>query len=206
YGDLDIEGEPDVRVVADAAEAEAETGLEVPVVDELPRGVSGEPTYRAGREVVATFTYDADRAGDDSAPPGVDGSSIRLVAGPGVAAAWRASSGAPAMIVGRAIAPSAESTSGVPFEVLRDHLLALPAVPDDVAASLRTFNDSTLPLPVPEDRFRTSSADVGGATATVVESIDRTIAAVVWVHEGIAHVVAGSLDVDEVLDVARGLR
>ena len=35
---------------------------------------------------------------------------------------------------------------------------------------------------------------------------DRTLAAVVWVDDGVVTAVAGSLDVDEVLSVARDLR
>jgi hypothetical protein len=113
----------------------------------------------------------------------------------------------PALVVARAVAPTAFST-GVPFATARDYLLSLPGVPDDVAARLRTFSGdgSTLPLPVPADRVTTSAADVGGTPATVLVTRDRTAAAVVWVRDGVVTVVAGSLDADEVLSVARDLR
>ena len=78
------------------------------------------------------------------------------------------------------------------------------------AMTARTFNfapgPATLPLPVPADQFTSSQADVNGAPATVLVTRDRTLAAVVWVEEGIVTVVAGSLDDDEVLSVAEGLR
>ena len=110
-------------------------------------------------------------------------------------------------LVGRAVAPTAFS-SGVPFETVRDYLLSLPGLPDDVAAQLRTFtaDGATLPLPVPADEVNTSSAQVDGVPATVLETRDRTLAAVVWVDDGVVTAVAGSLDVDEVLSVARDLR
>ena len=213
YGDLVISQEPDVHQVADLAAAERETGLDLPRVAELPRGVSGEPELQVGSQVVATFTFDAERAARAAgeplppAPPGVDGASVRLVAGPGAAQVWRSDAGLPALVVGRATAPTAFS-DGVPFEVLRDHLLSLPGLPDDVAAQLRTFtaDGATLPLPVPSDEIRTSSAQVGDARATVLTSRDRALAAVVWVADGEVTAVAGSLDVDELLTVARGLR
>ncbi len=216
YGALQMTGEPDVHEVPDAAAAAAETGVDVPEVTNLPRGVTGEPAYQVGGKVSATFTFSAERAAKAASdagealpppPPGLDGSSVRLDAGPGVAQVWSSSTGAPALLVGRAVAPSAFS-SGVPFETVRDYLLSLPGLPDDVAAQLRTFtaDGATLPLPVPADEVTTSSARVDGAPATVLETRDRTLAAVVWVDDGVVTAVAGSLDVDEVLSVARELR
>jgi hypothetical protein len=47
---------------------------------------------------------------------------------------------------------------------------------------------------------------VDGSPATVLATRDRTLAAVVWVADGVVNVVAGALDADEVLSVARDLR
>ncbi|HEV2761101.1 MAG TPA: hypothetical protein VGV86_16190 [Acidimicrobiales bacterium] len=216
YGELDVTSEVDVNPVADKAAAAAATGLRVPEVTTLPRGVSGEPGYQVGREASATFTFSADRAARTAAeagrtlpapPPGLDGSQVRMVAGPGVAAIWRQPTGVPALFVGRAVAPKAFS-SGVPFETVRDYLLSLPGLPEGVATQLRTFtgDGSTLPLPVPADRMTTSSAQVGEVQATVLASRDRLLAAVLWVDDGVVTVVAGSLDPGEVVSIARELR
>jgi hypothetical protein len=172
--------------------------------------------YQVGSEASATFTFSTSRAARAAAeagtalptpPPGLDGSSVRLSAGPGVAQVWSSSAGAPALVVGRAVAPKAFS-SGVPFEQVRDYLLSLPGLPADVAAQLRTFtaDGSTLPLPVPADRVTTTSTQVDGAPATVLATRDRALTAVVWVKDGQVTVVAGALGDDEVLDVARNLR
>ena len=217
YGDLEFAGDGDgMKQVRDAEAAEAQSDLDVPVVPDLPRGVTGEPTLHVGDEVSATFTFSteqaaraATKAGETlpTPPPGLDGSRVRLVAGPGVAQVWSSSTGAPALIVGRAVAPKAFS-SGVGFETVRDYLLGLPGLPGDVAAQLRSFNGdgSSLPLPVPADEVTTSSTQVDGAPATVLVARDKTMAAVVWVDEGVATAVAGSLDSDEVLSIARNLR
>lgn len=216
YGDLVVTGEPDLHTVADAAAAAAESGLKVPEVSSLPSGVSGNPVYQVGTEVTATFTFSAHRAVQSAAqvsqavpppPPGLDGTQVRLVAGPGVAQIWSQPAGVPSLVVGRAVAPTATS-SGAPFETVRDYLLSLPGVPDEVAAQLRTFtgDGATLPLPVPADRFTTSDAEVNGMPATVLVSRDRTMAAAVWVDDGVVTVVAGALDADEVLTIARDLR
>lgn len=216
YGAVELTGDDDLRSVPDAAAAEAESGLDVPEVDALPAGVTGEPVYQVGGEVTATFTFSAERAARAAAeagetlptpPPGLDGSSVRMVAGPGVAQVWTTSTGAPGLVVGRAVAPTAFS-SGIPFETVRDYLLSLPGLPEDVAAQLRAFtaDGSTLPLPVPSDYVGTTTEDVDGERATVLATRDRTLAAVVWVSGGEVTVVAGPLDTDEVLAVARGLR
>lgn len=218
YGDVEFSGEPDVHPVAGAAAAAAESGLEVPKVTTLPRGVSGEPTYQVGAEVTATFTFSTDRASRAASkagktvprpPAGIDGARVRLVAGPGVALVWSHRAGVPDLVVGRATAPRAfaSSPSGIPFEAVRDYLLSLPGMPPDVAAALRTFNTdgSTLPLPVPTDRFTTSPATVDGQPATVLATRDRSLAAVVWVEDGTVTVVAGPLDTGEVVTVAQAL-
>ncbi|HEX8487830.1 MAG TPA: hypothetical protein VF642_04740 [Propionibacteriaceae bacterium] len=216
YGDLALTSDPNVHEVADAATAAAESGLDVPEVGDLPRGVSGDAMYQVGGKAVATFTFSADRAELaakeagatlPAPPPGLDGSPVRLVAGPGVAQLWTSSAGAPALIVGRAVAPTAYS-SGLPFEEIRDYLLSLPGLPPAIAAQLRTFtaDGSTLPLPVPADQVTTSSAVVNGLPATVLTTRDQTLAAVVWVDDGVVTAVAGSLDTDEVLAVAQDLR
>ena len=217
YGDLAVDGDEDVmREVADSAAAEKATGLDVPDVAALPRGVSGDPVHQVGSEVSATFTFSADQAAAAAAaagetlpppPPGLDGSRVRLVAGPGLASVWTQSTGVPSLIVGRAVAPRGFS-SGVPFETARDYLLSLPGLPADVAAQLRTFaaDGSTLPLPVPAGEVTTSTSEVDGVPATVLATQDRAITAVVWVRDGVVTAVAGSLDRDEVLSVARELR
>ena len=216
YGDIVVTGEAEPREVPDAAAAAAESGLDVPEVTTLPQGVSGEPVYQVGGEVSATFTFSAARAAQAAAeagetlpppPPGLDGSQVRLNAGPGLALIWSSQADVPALVVGRAVAPTAFS-SGVPYETVRDYLLSLPGLPDDVAAQLRTFtaDGSTLPLPVPADEVTTSSAEVNGMPATVLVTRDQTMAAVVWVDDGVVTAVAGALDADEVLSIAGNLR
>jgi hypothetical protein len=214
YGDLVVTRGVDVQAVKDADAAAAATGLSVPTVTALPRGVSGEPTYRAVAQASATFTFSADAAtepsdGPGAVPPlpsGFEGTRVTLVAGPGVSAIWSGAAGAPSLVVGRAVAPKAFS-SGASFDAVRDHLISLPGMPDDARMQLRLFSEegSPLPFPVPE-HMTTAPAQVNGVAATALASRDGSMAAVVWVADGIVTVVAGSLDVDEVLSVARELR
>ncbi len=216
FGELEVTEEADAAKVADAAAAQQITGLSVPRVSQLPRGVTGEPTYRAGGRVSATFTFSAAKAAQTAAasgqtlpppPAGLDGSQFRLVAGPRLVAVWSEGRSVPSLIVARAVAPTVYS-SGVPFQVARDYLLSLPMLPKDIASQLRGFSGdgTTLPLFVVDEKMTTSTADVGGAPATVLTSRDGLMAGVVWVRDGVVTAVGGSLRADEVLSVARGLR
>src|SRR4051795_993027 len=204
YGDLQLVSEPDVHEVPDAAAAQATTSLPVPRVDDLPAGVTGEPTYTVGGQLVADFTFSADRAAQAAAasgeslppvPDGLDGSRFRLVAGPGVATSWDEARGVPALVVARVAAPTASSASGVSFETAREYLLSMPGLPADLAAQLRAFpdGDSTLPLPVPAELATTSTADVRGHEATVLTSRDGSVNGVVWVEDGVLTAVGGTL-------------
>jgi hypothetical protein len=216
YGDVQLNGNAPPEQVADAAAAHDRTGLEVPRVGDLPVGVTGSPVYEVGSQVSATFTFSAAKAAQAAAaagktlppvPVGIDGSRVRLQAGPGVAEIWTQGPGIPTLVVARLIAPTADS-SGVPFDTVRDYLLSLPGIPAGLAAQLRAFpaDASTLPLPVPAEQMTTSTADVGGAQATVLTAKNGTMAAAVWVRNGVLTGVGGVLGADEVLTVARGLR
>ncbi|GAB7044127.1 MULTISPECIES: hypothetical protein [Catenuloplanes] len=204
YGEVEVAEEPHVREVPDAAAARAASGLAVPEVPALPRGVTGDPVYQAGDRATVIFTLDGDRAG----APELDGARFRLTAGPGVAAVWAEDRGVPALIVGRAVAPAAYSDSGADFATVRDHLLSLSGLPADVASRLRSFtgDGTTLPLHVVDEKLTSAPADVNGTPATVITSRDGVLAAVVWVRDGVVTAVAGSLSADEVLTVARDLR
>jgi|UPI00047A7EFF hypothetical protein len=216
YGDVVFTHPPQTKQVSDAGAAAGYTGLAVPEVSDLPQGVTGDPTYQVADQVEATFTFSAAKAAQAAAaagealpppPPGLDGSRLRVQAGPALAAVWSQPTGVPTLVVARAVAPTVDS-SGVPFETVRDYLLSLPGLPDDLAAQLRDLSadGGTLPLPVPAEMVTSSTADVGGAQATVLTSRNGLFAGVVWVRDGVMTGVAGSLSADELLTVARGLR
>ena len=216
YGDLEVTQEPDHAQVPDAATAHERTGLAVPVVADLPAGVTGDPAYEVAGTVSATFTFSTEKAAQAAAakgevlpppPAGLNGSRLRIDAGPGVAAVWKQPTGVPTLVVARVGAPKVFS-SGVPFETVRDYLLSLPGIPAGLADQLRDLSadGGTLPLPVPAELVTSSTADVGGTEATVLTSRDGLFAGVVYVENGVMTGVAGTLSADELLSVARDLR
>ena len=213
YGDVAITEPPDIRPVPDPAAARDATGLTVPQVGELPRGVIGRPRLLVAKQVSGQFTFDAAEAaaagkGQAPAPPaGLDGSVFRLTAGPGVAQVWSEARGVPAMVVVRVVAPRAYS-SGVPFETAREYLLSMPGLPPNVAKQLRTFtaDGTTLPVIVNSDEGVSSQTSVHGRPATLLTNRGNALNGVVWIEDGVINAVGGSISADEVLTVARGLR
>ena len=214
YGHVVVTAQPLMHRVDDGSAAADETGLAVPQVGELPAGVTGDPTFRVGTRVRAVFTFSAEMAaqtaaesGEDlpAAPPGLDGARFRLVAGPGLAVVWSDARGIPALVVARAIAPSAYS-SGISFEQASDYLLSLPGLPANLAAQLRGLagDGTTLPLPLPAGARRARPTS-RARRAPCSPRRDGTVAGVVWVEDGVVTVVAGTVSADEAVSVARGL-
>ncbi|MEH3077728.1 MAG: hypothetical protein PGN11_13850, partial [Quadrisphaera sp.] len=89
FGDAVTTEPVQVREVADAAAAAQATGLQVPRVAELPRGVSGQPTYQVGEAGQVSFTFSAAKAAASAqeaggqlppVPAGLNGSVVRLTA------------------------------------------------------------------------------------------------------------------------------
>jgi hypothetical protein len=140
-------------------------------------------------------------------PPGVDGSVLELQVGPGVIETWSAGAGIPKLGILRMAAPVA-SSEGVSLGTLRDYLLAQPGLPAETARQLQQIplDGSVLPIPVPEQYATTHPTTVDGAPATEVALRDGSAAAVVWIKDGLLTAIAGSVDVDDVTGVARGLR
>jgi hypothetical protein len=212
YGHWQQLTSPQLRAVPDASAAEQRTGLDVTELTGLPTGVTGEPSFHVVAKQTAVFVFSADKAKQSVTAAGgtlpsladaLDGAALRLQAGPGVLQMWQQPSGLPTLVVAAMGAPTAES-SGVSLQVLRDALLSLPGMPPSLAEQLRavTSDGTTLPIPVPADEYTTSTTQVGGAPATLLESRDGTMTGVVWVTDGVVRLVAGPLSTAEVLSVA----
>lgn len=216
YGELSAPPGVEPTTVASAAEAARRSGLDVPAVTTLPRGVTGSPQYAVLDRTTARFTFSAAKAREAAKrsgqelppmPAGVDGSVLELQVGPGVIQTWTSGAGIPDLAVLRMTAPEA-SSKGVSLATLRDYLLAQPGLPADTADQLRRIplDGSVLPIPVPEQYATTRPTTVAGVEATEVALRDGSAAAIVWIKDGLLTVVVGSVDVDDVADVARGLR
>jgi hypothetical protein len=213
FGTMRVESRPRIRDVEDARTARETTGLASPRITNLPAGVTGQPRFLVGDKVLGVFTFDRAKAEKalgrplPEPPAGLEATEFRLTAGPGLAAMWPSNSGAPALMIGRVVAPKGFS-NGVPFDTARDYLLSLPGLPASVSGQLKAFTKEggTLPLIVNANSETSFTTKVGKAPATVLSTEGGALSAVFWVEGGFINAVGGSLSTDEVLRVAREVR
>ena len=224
YGTLSAPRIHDPEPVASAAEAQARTGIDVPELGQLPSGVTGSPQYAVLPKMTAQFTFSAAKAREAAArsghsmpemPAGVDGSSLRVDAGPGVVTVWGASASSssssssdlPELAIVRMPAPRA-SAQGVSLPTLRSYLLAQPGIPPSAVRQLQTLPDdgTVLPVPVPEQYATSEPATIEGVKGTLIELRDGSGAGLIWIKDGRLTVVAGLLSAGDIKDVAGALR
>jgi anti-sigma factor RsiW len=225
YGEFSESSTGNPRPASTAAEAGAATGLNVLTPSSLPRTVAPDAQYMVVPPQTLTFTFSASeaaaaaRAHRATLPPmpaNIDGSSVQLTSADAVLAVYRRSGGSgsafgldeiPMLIIGQTHAPAA-ITSGVPVSVLQDYLLSQPGISDELENAIRAIGDptTTWPVPVPLGEVKTRNVDVQGVRGTMFIEPSGFGAGVLWVKDGIVYAVAGPLDEDEVLEVARSLR
>jgi hypothetical protein len=195
----------------------------------LPAGVTGVPTYESFSALKGHFKFDIAKARAYEAsigknlpnpPPGVDGTTLSLSAGPGVLTVYGAPPAAttdaapkkrksefsiPSLAIVQMNTPTVVS-DGAPVTVLEGYLAGLPGVPPDLAAQIKNLGDpaTTLPIPVPTGQG-SESVDVNGHKGLFVGDSTGLGAGVIWQDGGALYAVVGTLNKDDVLTIARGL-
>jgi hypothetical protein len=213
-------------VVLSAAEAEKVSGLHVPVVANLPAGVSSTITYAATPKAVAVFTFDAKKAAAAAAatgkslprlPAGMDGAKLTVTVGPAVVEVFgnlKSNSttssqeiNLPQLIIGESAAPLVTSTQ-VSAKQLENYILSLPGLSPQLAAAIRSIGDpsTTLPIPVPIEYATSSKVSVQGVQGVALGDNTGLGSAVIWIKNGDVFAVAGPLKQSVVLTVANQLK
>lgn len=181
-------------------QAEAASGLAVALPSSLPSGVSDATSFTVYPSVTATVTFAA------SDGDGVGGSSLAFSVGPAVVVTYGSplGEGLPSLGVVAMARPVATST-GATTSDLESFLLSQPGIPADLAEEIRLLGDlqTTLPVPTPPGASE-SSVVVGGQPGVLLAESGGLASGVIWEDaQGIVHAVAGPLDQEDVLGVAR---
>ena len=226
YGTVSWTTQPQFQAATNAADASATAGgLQVPVVTNLPAGVSTTVTYGAMSKAVATFTFSADKAAAAAArqgktlpamPKGIDGATLTVTVGPAVGEIYgnlnqQGSSASdfnlPQLIVARSIAPTATSTQ-VTVQQLETYILDQPGITPELKSAIQAVKDPshTLLIPVPVQFGTATQVKVQGVDGVALGDNTGVGAGVVWVKGGSVYVVAGSVKQSTAIDIANNLK
>jgi hypothetical protein len=226
YGTVAWSKQPQPQIVTSAPEAKSISGMDVPVVTNLPAGVSTTVTYAAMPQATGVFTFSKDKAAAAAAqagktlpplPAGMDGAQITVSVGPAVVAIYgnlKPSSSTdptqaslPQLVVGKSGSPVVTTSSQITVRQIEDYILTVPGITAELKAAITAIGDpsTTMPIPVPVE-FATSSKvtvqDVGGVALGDNTGVG---AGVIWVKSGLVYLVAGTVKLSDALDIANHL-
>lgn len=202
------------RKVGSVADANAHLGGSLLSPSSLPEGYTDvQPQVYVSDAGTATYKMDVAKARQDLDGRGIDASglpdpgttpNVTVTANIPASAALTYQSGDKHFLVGQMASPSLDIPSSVNVEVLRNALLAMPDLPQDVVAQIRGVRDwqHTLIIPVPKDAT-TSQKTIHGAPALLISSEQGTV--VLWQKGGILHGVGGQATPDAVMATAASL-
>jgi hypothetical protein len=202
FGDLSWSTAGRPQQVSSIARASALTGLAFTAPARLPAGVAAPPdSIMIQPQVTVTMTF------NQSAGPGVGGSTLQITLGPAVAVQYGGALGGnrlTTLAVAAARRPVATST-GASAGQLETFLLSRSGLPASLAQEIRLLGNPTavLPVPVPPGMWVLRTR-IGGATAVVVTASTAFASGVIWESsDGVVHAVGGLLDREDILGVAR---
>lgn len=216
YGTMVLPQERGPVAVADAAQAQAMTGLEAPLVKALPPGL-GAPAFEVMARATAEFTFRAAKARAAAAraggqappmPPGLDGTTIRASVGPAIAVRYAppggGAQGAMASLWSAVVAAPQVTSTGASASEIEGYLLSLPGVSPALAADIRAVQDPvhTLPLPIPAGQATSTPVRVDGVPGVAVGDRSGLYNAVVWERSGRIYAVAGPYTAAQLLAAA----
>lgn len=191
---------------AKARAAAAHTGKPLP---DMPASLDGSTLQvTVGPAVVTTY------GGDLSTALGSGGSGRAAhvrnpvgIARHAVTARGASGDMLPSLAVIQAAVPRVTST-GASVADIETYLLAQPGISPQLAAEIQSIGDpsATLPLPIPVEKATAQQVQVDGVSGWAIGDNTGVGSAVIWVKDGRAYGVAGTLPEDQILAVANSLQ
>lgn len=227
YGTIDVLTEPDRAEFQTLEEAQAATGIAPLRPGLVPSGVTGDPVIYTISRGEGTFKFDEAKLAASAErvsrtpppmPASVAASTLHISGGPAIVQSYggafdpsevdpKTGAGMPTLLIAESRAPVIRS-DGASVDELRTYLLAQPGISPQLAAQIQAIGDpsETLLVPIPLDFATGKEVTVRGTKGVVVGDSTGIGGAVVWVADGIVHLVAGSFSENELLQVANSLR
>jgi hypothetical protein len=178
FGDMKFAKAPKFTPVADAGSAEAMSGITLKAPSDVatPTRAKGTPAYVVMNELQASFTFNAAKAEAwakannktlPPMPPGLDGSTLSVSAGPGVLAVY----GGDASILTEGAAAAnhgADRAAGIPSAAPQPGVPQKPGAPSTSGGG---FNPSGMKIPAAAIvEMKSPVVTSSGASVTTIES------------------------------------
>lgn len=209
FGKIEVTGKQE-SVAVTRAEAAGAVDFEV----KLPRPEGyGEPELHKITGHTVKLTLDVDNinamlqalGSTRVLPAELDGQSFSMNVPTGIMATYDNSNGK--LFVAQARSPEIKTSSGVDVKVIRDALLSIPALPDNLRKQLLAVNDWKHTLPIPNVDGSSREVAVNGTTGVFITAGDgdgeQRTRSLVWQQNGVIYMVAGAgLDLEDALAVA----
>lgn len=201
---------------ASADEARAAYG-DFRTTDDLPEGYDTTPTYYVSQAGSATVTIDTAEA-----QAIIDQLNLPIYSLPDAATypemtftmdipqtlvqEFKGASEDERIFVAQLVSPTLITPEGLDMDALREDLLALPGLPPDFVAQLRSIDDweSTLIVPIPEG-FSSDDVTIDGEPGLLITSDDEKGAVALWEDDGVLYIVGGTESGGTISDVAKSL-
>ena len=180
----------------------------------LPQGIAAKASYFVSSPGEWTFTFSAAKARAFAArshralpamPAELDGTTVRVRTGAVFEA--RYGSSRDMLEVVQTTAPVVSST-GATLEQLEAYLVKLPGISPELVQQLSAMDNARTTLPIPFDarKQHAQKVTVQGSPGLAIGDNTGLGAGVMWRENGLLHLVAGSVSMDDALSVANGLK
>ncbi len=135
-------------------------------------------------------------------PAELDGQSFSMDIPTGIMATY--DNGADKLFVAQSRSPEIKTSSGVDVMVIRDALLSIPALPENLRQQLLAVNDLRHTLLVPNIDGSSREVTVNGASGVFITAgDDKQAQSLVWQQNGVIRMVTGTgLELDDALAIA----
>jgi anti-sigma factor RsiW len=201
------------------AEASRTVGfsLETPDPATLPAGIDRTPRIEVTNASQVRFTVDTNKARayyqstghpEVQLPDKFDGATLIVSIPAAALLQYGNGSSRDALIVGQAGQLVVDVQGKVSLDEMRDFLLGLPGLPQNVVNQLRSVKvwNQTLPIPVPVDKVNWQSTTFKGNNQGLLLNDNSGVgSAAVWYESGRMYGVAGSLKANDLKRIADSL-
>lgn len=212
FGQVQIEGRQSVDTVT-FGEAAAAVDFPLLVPEALPEGFVTEPEVRLHSGASVSFTFNVKNINSalksfgarTLLPDSIDGKTVTLRVPPQVAMVYPGSREGTGLAMFQGRSPELEVPPGIDAEGVRQVMLDLPLVPENLRRQLAAIKDwqHTLVIPVPEGAG--AEVEVAGTRGVFFSEGGHGARTLIWQRDGVIRAISGNLTADQAISLAENL-